>query len=449
MKNLHFIIALLLLLQLSNSNQLSAQTSNAFNLEEAVDYALDHSNSLKNARLDVLVAESQVKETMAQGLPQVNGSAGYTNNIVIQKALLPASFITGDPNSEGSVALEFGVAHQGNFAISLQQLIFDGKYFLGLKAAKEFVALSEKQTKLTEVEIVENVSKAYLNVLVTEERVKMLEVTLSRLDTLLYESKELYTNGFIEKNDLDRTRVAYNNTKTEVQKVKQLLNLSKEVLKFQMGMEMQEELLLKQTIKDFEIDADKVLSQEGDYTNRPEYEVLDQATKLGLLNVKQYKVGYYPSIYGSATYGQNAGGNELQAFDRWWGFANIGISINVPIFDGFYKAAKIQQAELEVQKSKNQMADLKRSVELEKRQAAISLKSNIETLAAEKRNMELAADVYRIAKIKYDEGVGSLLEVTTANGDYDQAETNYYVALYEALVAKINYEKAIGQLLSE
>ena len=448
MKNRTFAKSLLLLTAYLSVALANAQDVQEVTLDEAVAYALEHSNSLKNVKLDILSAEAKVQETMSMGLPQVNANIGYTNNLVIQKALLPAQFL-GDPTATGTIAVPFGVEHQGNWAIGLQQLVFDGTYFLGLKAAKEFVALSEKQSKLTEVQIVENVSKAYLNVLATEQRVKLLETTMKRLDTLIYETKELYANGFIEKNDLDRTQVTFNNMNTETAKVRELLNLSKEILKFQMGMEMAEEVNLKQTLKDFELDVTSILAQDGDYTNRPEYEVLDQSARLNLLNVKRYKVGYYPSVYANLNYGQNAGGNELGSFDRWWGYSTAGFSVSIPVFDGFRKKSLIQQAEIEVQKNQNQMADLKRSVELQKRQAAINLRSSVKTLEAQKRNMQLAKEVYRIAKLKHQEGVGSQLEVITANSDYDQAETNYSAALYNALIAKVDYQKAIGKLLNQ
>ena len=165
------------------SSNLSFSQQN-YTLREAVDYAVKNHVSIKNAQIDILNAEARVREIKGIGLPQVNGNFNYTNNLIIQKVFIPAK--TFDPTApEGSIiAAEFGVANSGNAGINVSQLLFDGSYLLGLKAADVYIELPKKVLLQTKQQSAENVTKAYYGILVNEERIKILDLNIGRLDSL-------------------------------------------------------------------------------------------------------------------------------------------------------------------------------------------------------------------------------------------------------------------------
>ncbi|MDR6563354.1 MULTISPECIES: TolC family protein [unclassified Arcicella] len=441
---------LLLFSILITSQFVKAQQS--YSLREAVDYAVKNHTSIKNAQIDILTAEARVSELKGIGLPQVSGNIGYTNNLIIQKVFIPAK--TFDPSAkEGDViAAEFGVANSGQAGVNLNQILFDGSYLLGLKAADVYKELSKKTLVQTKQQAAENVTKAYYSILVNEERIKLLDLNIGRLDSLLRDTKALNVQGFTEKIDVQRLEVQMNNLKIEAKNVQRLQDLSYHLLKFQMGKKITENITLTDKLADVKIS--EVLPetpQDIKYGNRIEYSILETQNRLAELDVKNQKVGYLPRVMLTGGYNYSAGRPKFSDLvtKPWFNAATLGLSIQIPIFDGFQKKYKIVQSQNSLQKVKNSFELLENSIDLQVTQSHITLKNAYETLEEQKANMELAKEVVRVTKIKYQQGVGSNLEVVNAEIAYKEAQTNYFTTFYNALVAKVDLDKALGRLYTE
>ncbi len=441
---------LLLFSILITSQFVKAQQS--YSLREAVDYAVKNHTSIKNAQIDILTAEARVSELKGIGLPQVSGNIGYTNNLIIQKVFIPAK--TFDPSAkEGDViAAEFGVANSGQAGVNLNQILFDGSYLLGLKAADVYKELSKKTLVQTKQQAAENVTKAYYSILVNEERIKLLDLNIGRLDSLLRDTKALNVQGFTEKIDVQRLEVQMNNLKIEAKNVQRLQDLSYHLLKFQMGKKITENITLTDKLADVKIS--EVLPetpQDIKYGNRIEYSILETQNRLAELDVKSQKVGYLPRVMLTGGYNYSAGRPKFSDLvtKPWFNAATLGLSIQIPIFDGFQKKYKIVQSQNSLQKVKNSFELLENSIDLQVTQSHITLKNAYETLEEQKANMELAKEVVRVTKIKYQQGVGSNLEVVNAEIAYKEAQTNYFTTFYNALVAKVDLDKALGRLYTE
>jgi outer membrane protein TolC len=432
------------------SNLSFSQTS--YTLREAVDYAVKNHVNIKNAQIDILNAEARVREIKGLGLPQVSGLVNYTNNLIIPRFFIPAR--TFDPTAaEGDVvAAEFGVANSGTAGINVNQLVFDGSYLLGLKAADVYVDLPKKILVQTKQQSAENVTKAYYGILVNEERMKILDLNIGRLDSLLRDTRALNGQGFVEKIDVQRLEVQLNNLKIEAKNVERLQELSYANLKFQMGKKSSEAISLTDKLSDVNM-SELAPETELDikYNNRIEYSILQTQDKLAELDLKNQKVGYYPRVLFSGGYNYTAG--RPQFFDLitkpWFNAANIGFSIQIPIFDGFQRKYKIIQSQNNLQKVKNSYELLESSIDLQAKQGQISLRNAYETLIEQKANMDLAKEIVRVSKIKYKQGVGSNLEVINAEIASKEAQTNYFTTLYNALIAKVDLDRALGKLYNE
>ncbi|MCU0471340.1 MAG: TolC family protein [Arcicella sp.] len=424
----------------------------SYSLREAVDYTVKNHVNIKNAQLDILNAEARVSEIKGLGLPQVNANVNYTNNVIIPRFFIPAK--TFDPNAaEGDVvAAEFGVANSGQAGVSLSQLLFDGSYTLGLKAADVYKDLSKKALVQTKQQAAENVTKAYYGILVNEERMKLLTLNIGRLDSLLRDTKALNAQGFAEKLDVQRLEVQLSNLKVESKNVERLQELSYYLLKFQMGIKASETIKLTDKLTDVNINE---LAPDSDlaikYTDRIEYSILQTQNRLAELDLKNQKAGYLPRVLLSGSYGFSAG--RPQFFDLvtkpWFSSATLGFVIQVPIFDGFQRKNKIIQSQNSLQKVKNSFEILENSIDLQVKQGQITLKNAYETLKEQKANMELANEIVRVTKIKYKQGVGSNLEVINAEISSKEAQTNYFTTFYNALIAKVDLDKALGKLYTE
>lgn len=425
-----------------------------YTLKQCIEYALKNSNTIKNAQLDIKIAEAQIRQTAADGLPQVNGSVNLIHNYKIPKSFLPAQLV--DPQApEGTfIPVEFQPGLNGQALFALNQLLFDGTFFTALRASKVYTQLSVRQLDMTKNDIIANVSQAYYMVLINRERQSLLDVNITRLEKLHKETSALYENGMVEKLDVDRITVSLNSLKAEKQKLVMAVGLSMEFLKFQVGLRTADKMTVGEKLSDIQFEATENLealaTEPFPYRQRPEFRLLQTQKELNTLNIQRYKSGYYPSVSFFIDYGWNSGTNDLGDFtnfgDFWFGNGKYGLAFNIPVFDGFRKRSLIQQSRLELTKTQNSIFNMKRNIDLQITQSAGTLQANLEILEARKQNVDLAKEVYRITQIKYREGVGSNLEIMEAENALKQAETDYYTALYDALLAQVDLKKALGTL---
>jgi outer membrane protein TolC len=425
-----------------------------FSLKEAVNYAIKHNLNVKNAQLDAVSAEARIGEIRAAGLPQVNANFSYTDNLIIQRFFLPANF--ADPNAPADappVALKFGVKYQGSASATLNQLIFNGSYFIGLKAAATYRELAQKGITQSKVSVAEAVTKAYYSAQVAEERAKLLDLNIARVDSLMRETKIMNAGGFVELLDVNRLEVQINNLHTERQKVQNLIELSYALLKFQMGMKPADAIQLTDDINTVNIDSLRAMSAEfqPSYESRIEFSLLNTQEKLAGLDLRNVRSGYLPSLNASVGYGHNNGRDKFNDLfgSKWFNNSVLTLTLNVPIFDGFSKKYQIEQKKIAIDKVKNNQELLKQSIDLETNQAGINIKNAFATLETQKRNLTLAEEIVRVSKIKYKEGVGSNIEVINAESSLKEAQTNYFTALYDLMIAKVDLSKAKGELYAE
>ncbi|MBC7912756.1 MAG: TolC family protein [Pyrinomonadaceae bacterium] len=458
------LIAILIFLSsiAGKAQQVPQDRTFQFNLQECLEYAYRNNDSLKNAQLDIESAKYKVKETFGIGLPQVSGSASFQDFIKVPTTLLP-DFISPSvygvlekeklvPEDKtrafGFIPAQFGTKYQSSAGLTLNQLIFSGSYLVGLQASKTFKELSERLFNRTKNTTTINVTKAYYQVLVSGEQMRLLNANVSQLEKQLKETTELNKQGFVEKIDLDRLRVIYNNLLTNRENTERLLVLSTQLLKFQIGMPVTERLDVKDKISDIKLDPSASISVDTTaYRNRIEYSLLETQRKLNDLNVKRLKSEYLPTLaaFGSTTKQFQA--NEFRdLYDQSFPTTVVGLQLNVPIFSGFQKKYQIKQAQIEVRKNDNILNTAKNGFLLQQEQSRITFFNGLKSLNNQKANMELAKEVLRVSSIKYKEGVGSSIEVTQAQTELETAENNYIQALYNALVSKVDLDNAYGRI---
>ena len=290
--------------------------------------------------------------------------------------------------------------------------------------------------------------KAYYSVLVAEERSKILALNISRLDTLLREMKIMNEKGFIEKLDVDRLQVQRNNLITETQKVSNLIELSYGLLKFQMGIKQQETITLKEKLSETDVNTLQLPDYQGvEYVRRIEYSTLMTQRKLASLDMERTQKGVFPKVFFSGSLGAGHSNPRFNPFERWFGSSALSIGLQVPIYDSGLRKLQIQQHQINLTKIDQSALYLRELFELQATQGIISLKNGLESLKSQKANMDLATEIVRVSKIKYQAGAGTNIEVINAESSLKEAQTNYFAALYDLLIAKVDLDKANGRLL--
>lgn len=456
MKQLGILLAITLL-----CGQLKAQKV-SFSLAEAQAYALDNNDSLKLLKLDMTKAEKQVIETRAIGLPQLNAKSSFQYffdiptqllpdfispsiyGVLIQEGLIEPRTIEGG----GMTPAQFGTDYNISAGIDANQLLFDGQYIVGLRAARTFKALSASMLSTNQISVKANIAKLYMQVLVLKQTVDLLNNNKTELDRSIREMTAMLDEGLADGLDVDRLKLA----KQRIDHQEIIMGRTHEVvqllLKLQMGFPVDQEIDLTDNLDQFvESGSEDLLNKDSDAKSRPEYKTLQVNSELQNLDRQRYQAGYLPQLVGFFSYSQNAYVNDLgDAGDgeNWFPTTVGGVTLNVPVFDGLTKSAKIQQAKIEMEKAEIVMHQFEEAVKMQVMSSKNAYMNAKESYDIEKANMDLSKKIYDQSKIKYEEGVGSSLEMTSALTDYYTAQSAYVSSSYEFIKARINLEKALG-----
>ncbi|WP_218162254.1 TolC family protein [Chitinophaga sp. CF118] len=415
--------------------------------KQAVDYALANQATIRTAKLDQLIQLAKNKEVSGLALPNVTGNGTFQHNPIVQKQLIDASNFSDTVPKGTLVPFSFGLKFNVIGEVKVTQVLFDPSILVALQARKTLEELSTRNVQKTEIDVKVNVYKSYYNVLSAHKALQFLTGNIASVEKILSDTKETYKNGLVEKLDVDRLMVQLTNLRTEETKLRNLSEVGIAALKYQMGMSLQQEITLTDTLSTTEIKS-QIAADNSDYTQRIEYQLLETQKRAYEYDVKRYKLNALPTLALFGTGGASRASDVFNYFktETWYGYVGYGASLTLPIYAGSQRRRKVDQAFLEVKKAEVQLDNAKLGIDLERSQSSSNLRNNILTLDAQESNMQLAQEVYNMTQTKYREGVGSSLEMSTAENDLLTAQNNYFSALYNAVVAKVDYLKAYGKL---
>ncbi|NBC25066.1 MAG: TolC family protein [Bacteroidetes bacterium] len=428
---------------------LLAQDSQSFTLEQAIDYAIERNNQLDIDKLEIEDADAQILEYWARGIPKLNGSVQYQHFVDIPVSLVPAEFFGGMPGTFAEV--QFGTNNRLEGALELSALLFDGGFFVGLKAQRLYKELRKKELLQSETQVRYNVTKAFLNVLVARENVSILEKNIANLEGNLKDAEANFEAGFIEKLDVDRIRLSLSSLETQRQSVEGNALIASNLLKFQMGYPINDSVEVVGDLDDIFSSAmvDKVkVGEPIDYEGRMEYQIANKGLELSQVDIDRLRAGYLPTLNGFASASRTLQRNDL--FDDseagWLPATIVGVNMSFSLFDGFDRRAKIQRAKITREKTVKEINQLERSIQMEVRNARINYNNMQKQSVNAQMNLDLAEEIYQTTQIKFDEGVGSSVELRQAESDYYSAQSNQINAMYDLLDAYTELQKALGKI---
>jgi outer membrane protein len=423
---------------------LNAQ-QNSFTLEQAQAFALKNAYNIQKALAEVDRSKSVVKETTAIGLPQVNASGRFSNFIDIPVSVVPAEVFGGEP---GELAeLQFGTKYSINAGVSASQLIFDGSYIVGLQAARAYQMLAQQGLKKSEVDIKEQVAQAYFAAAVLEESISLLDSTLVNTNKLLNESAALQAQGLIDEIDVDQLALQVETLRNQLSSAERNYKISKNILKFQMGMALDADFSLAQNITELSNTAYKETTlSDLSFTpnNNIDFKLAESSVLLQELNVKNKRANFLPQLAAFYNYEQNAFRNNFDFFSNTTDYfpTNVwGLSINVPIFSSGMKHQQVQQARIELKVAEIDRKMAEESLRLEFQQSMENLKTALENQENSKRRFELSERILKRTEIKNKEGISSSLELTQIQNQFIEARQAYLNATLEVLKNKATLHK--------
>lgn len=447
----------------------NAQKKYSVSAEQAAQLALKNVTELKNLQIDRQLQLAKNRELIAQALPQVSGSVSSQHFFSIPVTLLP-DFISpsvyqvlvdkgvkdgsGNPITKPTAApqffpAQFGVPWQSSAGVQFQQLLFQPDLFIAIQARQKAVDLTEANIAVMEDSVKSNVMRSYYSVLIAKKRKDYLDSSINRLKKLRTDQEKLFKNGFAEKLDIDKTQVTLNNLMTTSNQIANLIGIGEAALKFAMAIDQQDTLELTDVLA-VEMVRKDLLSLAGfNYEDRKEIKTLNIVQDLQGLDVKRNKLAYLPTVASYWSYSRNALGQSFNLFSfnqKWFKSSVVGINLNIPIFDAGQKAQRLKQARLNLEKTSNTIENVKRAIDLQVKASTVVFNNALSSLEMQERNLQLAEKVYNTTKKKYEQGLGSSFELLQTQTELENAESNYFQSLYDAVNARISYAKAIGKL---
>jgi len=401
------------------------------NLSAAKDYALKYNRDVQNAGLAIDEANSQVWETLASGLPQVSANVDYTDYLG-HEFFFPGS-TEGVPNNPTSF-----------LNVNVSQLLFSGSYIVGLQSAKLYKAMIEKNAEKSELDVKEQVSTAYFNILLAERSKEILTRNLENVRDLYRNTEAMYKVGVSELTDVDQLSIQVTMLENSLRRTDRQVDMAYDLLRLQLGVDPEQSIELTQSLDDFleMFDFYNALAQPFDLNTNVDYQLMQSQEEITSKQVSLQKMEYLPTL--SANYVRT---EKIKAANFDMQPNNIlQLNLNIPIFSSGIRKSKVNQAKIQLETLRNNKAQLENALLIQERQARLNLNTALEQYQSQKQNVDVAYRVFENINRKFQHGLVSSLDLTTANNNYLSAESEYIQSMLQVLDTHTTLEKLFNNL---
>lgn len=414
---------------------LDAQDTLNLSLNDAQDYAIKHNKTLVNARYNVDKTKEKNWEITASGLPQINSSVDYSNFLGAEISFrldesAPPATIPFNPTS--------------NFKVNVSQLVFNGSYFVGLQLAKLSYDASQLNYQKSELDVREQVSRAYYLVLVAERTLDILAANRSNAQNIFQKTWNLYKSGIIEKSEADKLSVMVSTIENSRKAAERQLEMAYNLLRLNLGLEADQPLKLLTGLDEVS-EKNKFQSaviEPFEINNNFDYKLILTQEQLLTKQVIFEKANYLPTITGFYSHTEKILKPKFDMTPK----NIVGLNASIPIFSSGLRKAKVSQAKINLLMINNTRELLDQQISLQERQARFNLNNLLEQYETQKRNVEISKEVFENMKLKFEQGIVSSLELTSANSNYMSAEGAFTNVLFQLLDAELTLRKINGKI---
>ncbi len=434
---------------LVSASTFGQETISSFTLEQAVDYALIESASIKNAAADKKDALAQKWATIASGLPQIQGSVNYQNQLKQPVAQIPAEFFGGEPGTFSEVI--FGQPQSLNASVTWNQLIFDGSYVVGVQATRTFLEYSQNAYDKTALEVRASIVSAYANALMAAQSAELLSKNVAQIERNLFEATALLKNGLGEEEAVDQLRLTFKTLQSNERNAYRLAKISKQMLNVMMGREINDPLYLLDTLERLVgIEMVEELPTDFDLTKNVDYRMVQNLTEQRSLELKLAKSKALPTLSSSFSLGANAFGDTfdfLSTDKKYFNTAILGVNLQIPLFSSLLRSANTQRAKIADLKAQNTKTETERLLALQFETLTSALTLAREQVVTTKDNLDLAQRIADKNEIKFKEGMASSFELREAQLQLFAAQQEYLSALVSVVTSHTDLANFLNESL--
>ncbi len=433
MKKIFFVITIIFL-----SISLNAQSGKLMlDLNKSIEVALANNNTYKQALYDKEIAEEQVREAYGTSLfPSIDGTVNYVRALEIGEIFI-----------EGIGSIKLGTDNTLTAGVTLEQPLFTGAMFLAVNIAKTFEDIKNRNVQYSKSELIVSVTEAYYNILLAEELINLSELNLKRAKQNLSNAETMYKAGLVSEYDQLKAKVQYQNVIPALTETKNQHRLAKNNLRMLLGLDFGEEIEVTEKLNylpgeelSFEL-GKQLLEENNQLLKQIELDVnLKDLTK-------SYRFSeHFPKLTLTGSLQAQALDNDQRAFLDWnySRSINVGLNLSVPIFKGFSIDSKVEQADLDLKKSKEELLKVKRQLQNQLDNNLLGIKKTKEQVAAYESAVAEAERGYEISQKRYSTGLSSQLEVTSALYDFTQAKVNYLTSVRDYYIYNAQLDHLLG-----
>lgn len=404
-------------------------------LPNVVQYTLKRQPVVQQSLIDETITELQIKSRLADWYPQVNFNYLYQHNFQVQ-----TSIIGGNP-------VRLGVNNTSAFQFSASQSVFNRDLLLANRTKGEVRRQARQQTEDTRIEVVVNVTKAFYDVLATQQQIKVSDENILRLEKSLKDARARYDAGVVDKTDYKRATIALNNARATRKNNEEALKAKTEYLKALMNYPASGMLAIVYDSVQLENEIFLDTLQAPDFTRRVEYRILQTQRRLQEANIQYNKWSFLPSVSANGAYNLNYLNNNFgKLYNQSFPNSYAGLTLSFPIFQGGKRKYDIRQAEWELRRTDLDLVSLQNSLQAAYTAALSEYKASLANYLAVKENVLLAQEVYDVIQLQYRAGIKTYLEVVTAETDLRTAQINYFNALYQVLSSRTDVQRSLGDI---
>lgn len=436
------IIALLLLQGISVA---SAQEN--LSLLECINLAVKNNINVVTARIEEQKSVHKVAETRSSLFPQLNGSAAFTDNLMLPTTILPGDFI-GEPGTV--VPVKMGVQYSTSLGVSVNQVLFDQTRFTGMRIAKQAQEISQLGVEKARESIAKEVGKLYFLIQTTEEQANLIEGNIERTKRMADVVKKLLDNGMGKLVDYDRINVTLQNLYTQLDNTRAMSEQQVNMMKYMLKIPNEQTIVLTESVS-IPLFVDD-LNAGGSLSSHIDIKMLESQKELSRLTLKNIENGYLPTLSFVGQYAASGMRRDFKNYfnnvpeNRWYGSSYIGVSISIPIFDGFNERSKSRQAKLDYSKSQIIIEDTKEKLDIDFKNAINSYNNSKNNVDRQQQNIDLAEKVYRQTELKYKEGQSAITDLLQDEMGLSNAQSSYLNALYTFKEAELQIMSLNGEI---
>ena len=430
----------------------SAQTSSSspgdtlhLDLPSCLNYAMKHQPGLRVSMVNQRILDYEVKGALSPWLPQINGTGMVEHYTQPAVSFFPASLF--DSSAKGYTEVQSSPTNVSSLGLGLTQNIYNRDVMLASKTAKYYRKYAAESVDSAKIDLVVDVSKAYYDVFLSEQQVGILLEDVQRLERSVKDTKNQYDAGVVDKTDYKQAVIQLNNAKVQYRMAIVAIPAKYAYLKQLMGFPVDSSLGLHSDSTEMVSEAMIDTSMQLDYNKRIEIQSLETQKQLQIAGYNYQRLGWLPSLSFFADYNLNYGNNTFgQLYNASFPNSYLGLSLSIPIFQGFKRIYAMKAARLEVELVDIHLDDTRRIINTQYQQAMAAYRGDLENWKVSQENIGLSREVYNTVTLQYKEGIKTYLDVITAEADLRTSEINGLNALFSLLSDKMDVLKAVGMV---